>query len=116
MDGVDLYVAEENIWRFLDRLAQEDQPERRVTLAHLLQWEEDKFAKTAERHETVQRWIEKCDRLIAHNNNLLNNPCANRALLEGANRTMEDIKKTLASLQMTWSREMNRVAKFAADN
>ncbi len=116
MDGMDRYVTEENISRFIDLLAHEPRPQERVTLAHLLQKEEDKFAKGVERCEAVRRWIERCDMHIARNNQLIEKASdANRALLEKNGHAMKAIRETMVSLSITWNHEMERAAKFAGD-
>jgi ribosomal 50S subunit-associated protein YjgA (DUF615 family) len=115
MGGTERFAIEQNVWRLIDRLVREQEPEGRATIAHLLQKEEDKYARGVERYEIVQRWIEKCDRLIAHNSKLMGKgPNADRALLRNSIRNMEEIKATLLSLRTTWSREMDDAAKFAS--
>lgn len=114
MDGVEKFVTEQNVFRFIDRLGRERRGPERITIAQLLKREEDKFAEGAERHDAVESWIERCDSLIARNNRLMENASEpNRALLDGNSRAMEAIRETLVSLRLTWAREMEHAAKFA---
>jgi hypothetical protein len=114
MDGVDRWVSEQNVWRFIDRLTEEPEPDERVILAHMLLREEDKFAKDVERFETVQRWIDRCDGNLARHNGLLENaPDADRARIRMTIHIIHEIRNTLVSFRTTWAIDMNEATKFA---
>jgi hypothetical protein len=107
MDVLERFASEENVWRFIDRLAQE------LMLARLLLEEEDKFAKEVDRFEATQYWINRCDGYIDHHSALLEGASdANRARIQRTIHTIQEIKRTLDSLRMAWRIRMDEAAKF----
>jgi hypothetical protein len=114
MDAVERFVAEENIWRLIDSFANRPEPDERLVLAHILLQEEDKFAQEVERFEMVQGWIDRCDGHIARHNALLDGASdGDGARMRNVVHSMEEIRHTLVSLQMTWKVNMDDAAKFA---
>jgi hypothetical protein len=101
MDAIERFVAEQNVWRFIDCLAHEANSSDKAVILHLLRLEEDKFAEAAGRFDEVERWISRCDSHIARHKALIDKaaPSADTSAAQRAIQSMIEIKSTMISLR-----------------
>lgn len=104
MDAVERFVVEENVWRYIDRMASEPDPQVRTIISKLLLKEEDRFAREAVRLDALDAWVARLDGRLAQQKAFMDRYGTSSADLTECRRIFAlfaDLRMTLLSLRAT---------------
>jgi hypothetical protein len=104
VDATEHFIAIENIEHFFMRLGATDGQDERKMLTRLLLEEEDRFARSSEQLDLLDRYIAKCDGYITKQKRLIETGNISTSLVDSAHRLLSnfhDIRSTLLRTRMS---------------